>query len=146
MNARTETSPASVAAVYPSFEIVFDGGAIGNPGKGYGSYEITSGGRVLCRNREEYGDSITNNQAEYMTLIRALKCLADSLSEEERSTAKVLVNGDSKLVLFQLLKKWKLKNEGLRPLYTEASGLIRQFFKVDLVWHPRARSVERLGH
>lgn len=138
-------APAKPAARFPSFEIVFDGGALGNPGKGYGSYAITSGGKVLCHMREEFGDTITNNQAEYMALIRALRWLADLLGDE-KATAKVLVNGDSKLVLFQLLKKWKLKNEGLRPLYLEASGLIHEFFKVDLVWHPRARSVERLGH
>ncbi len=143
------TAPASTSDVskpaYPSFQIVFDGGALGNPGKGYGSYEITSDGTVLCHRREEYGDKITNNQAEYMTLIHALRWLAEHLGDQ-KGTAKVLVNGDSKLVLFQLLKKWKLKNEGLRPLYTEASGLMRQFFKVDLVWHPRAKSVARLGH
>lgn len=143
------TAPASAltksATMYQKFEIVFDGGALGNPGKGYGSFEITSDGKVLCHRREEYGDVVTNNQAEYLTLIHALRWLADRLGDQ-RSTAKVLVNGDSKLVLFQLLKKWKVKNEGLRPLYTEASGLLREFFKVDLVWHPRARSVERLGH
>lgn len=141
----TAAPPPAPKPAYPSFQIVFDGGALGNPGKGYGSYEITSDGKVLCHNREEYGDRITNNQAEYLTLIHALRWLTAHLGDA-RGTAKVLVNGDSKLVLFQLLKKWKLKNEGLRPLYTEANGLIREFFKVDLVWHPRAKSVARLGH
>lgn len=145
MTTASPRASGNPASAYRKFEIVFDGGALGNPGKGYGSYEITSEGSVLCHNREEYGDRITNNQAEYMTLIHALRWLANHLGEE-RATAKVLVHGDSKLVLFQLLKKWKLKNEGLRPLYTEASALLREFFKVDLVWHPRARSVQRLGH
>lgn len=145
MTISPSTFPKGPAASYPKFEIVFDGGALGNPGKGYGSFEITADSEVLCHRREDYGDNVTNNQAEYLTLIRALRWLAERLGDE-RSTAKVLVNGDSKLVLFQLLKKWKVKNEGLRPLYTEASGLLREFFKVDLVWHPRAKSVERLGH
>ena len=145
MSPEPADAPDRSKSAYPSFQIVFDGGALGNPGKGYGSYEITSNGDVLCHNREDYGDGVTNNQAEYLTLIHALRWLADHLGDR-RGTAKVLVNGDSKLVLFQLLKKWKLKNEGLRPLYTEASGLMREFFKVDLVWHPRARSVARLGH
>ena len=145
MSTTPARAPDAPKTAFPSFQVVFDGGALGNPGKGYGSYEITSDGKVLCHRREEFGDNITNNQAEYMTLIHALQWLADHLGES-RGTAKVLVNGDSKLVLFQLLKKWKLKNEGLRPLYTESSGLIREFFKVDLVWHPRAKSVARLGH
>lgn len=145
MSAPNGSDMHSPAARDRTFEIVFDGGALGNPGRGYGSYEITSEGRVLRHRREEFGDMVTNNQAEYMTLIHALQWLADHLGNE-RSMAKVLVNGDSKLVLFQLLRKWKVKNEGLRPLHAEATCLVRQFFTVELVWHPRAKSVERLGH
>lgn len=127
------------------FDIVFDGGSLGNPGRGYGSYEITQNGRVVRRQREEYGNRVTNNQAEYLTLIRALQWLAESIGADAGMT-RVLVNGDSQLVLNQLLGRWKVKNEGLRTLYTQAARLVEGFERVDLVWHPRARSVERLGH
>ncbi len=128
-----------------TFEIVFDGGALGNPGQGYGSYEITSQGGVVRHQREDYGDNVTNNQAEYQTLIEALKWLASDLGERARAS-RVVVNGDSLLVLNQLLGKWKVKNEGLRPLHREASDLIRQFEAVSLIWHARSNSVKRLGH
>jgi ribonuclease HI len=128
-----------------TYEIVFDGGALGNPGKGYGSYEITSNGSVVRHQREDYGDNVTNNQAEYQTLIEALKWLATTLGSSA-SSATVVVNGDSLLVLNQLLGKWKVKNEGLRPLHGEAARLIRQFRSVSLVWHARINSVKRLGH
>jgi len=128
-----------------TYEIVFDGGALGNPGKGYGSYEITSGGEVVRHRREDYGDNVTNNQAEYQTLIEALKWLSHDLGDSAGSTS-VVVNGDSQLVLNQLLGRWKVKNEGLRPLHREASQLIGQFRNVSLVWHARANSVKRLGH
>ena len=128
-----------------TFEIVFDGGALGNPGKGYGSYEITSEGNVVRHQREDYGDNVTNNQAEYQTLIEALKWLASNCGESARST-RVVVNGDSLLVLNQLLGKWKVKNEGLRPLHREASLLIGRFQHVSLIWHARSNSVKRLGH
>lgn len=128
------------------YEIVFDGGALGNPGLGYGSYEITSNGSVLRPvQREEYGDNVTNNQAEYRTLIEALRWLADHLGPE-RASASVLVNGDSQLVLNQLMGKWKVKNAGLRPYWQEARGLISTFGEVHLVWHDRSNSVRRLGH
>lgn len=127
------------------FAIVFDGGAIGNPGKGYGSYEITREGQPVRRRREEYGDRVTNNQAEYLTLIHALEWLAGALGGSA-SSARILVNGDSQLVLNQLLGRWKVKNVGLRELHARASLLVSRFGKVDLVWHPRAKSVERLGH
>ena len=128
-----------------TFEIVFDGGALGNPGKGYGSYEITSEGGVIHHQREDYGDNVTNNQAEYQTLIEALKWLDRDLGAAAASS-RVIVNGDSLLVLNQLLGKWKVKNEGLRPLHREAAQLIRQFKDVALIWHARSNSVKRLGH
>lgn len=128
-----------------SYEIVFDGGSLGNPGKGYGSYEITSNGAVIRHHRHDYGDGVTNNQAEYQTLIEALAWLQRELGDASTST-NVTVNGDSLLVLNQLLGKWKVKNEGLRPLHQRASGLLKQFKSVALVWHDRSKSVARLGH
>jgi len=128
-----------------SYEIVFDGGSLGNPGKGYGSYEITSGGRVLRHQREEYGNNVTNNQAEYLTLIRALQWL-DQLLEGNRSRATVLINGDSKLVLNQVQGLWKINNAQLRPLAMQVRDLLQGYRKSSLVWHARANSVKRLGH
>ena len=128
------------------YEIVFDGGSLGNPGRGYGSYEITSNGSVLRPvHREEYGDNVTNNQAEYRALIAALRWLADTLGPD-RAFAKVLVNGDSQLVVNQIMGKWKVKNEGLRPYWQEARELMAAFAEVQLVWHDRSNSVRRLGH
>ena len=103
----TTAAPANVL----TFEIVFDGGSLGNPGKGYGSYEITHRGDVLRHTRHEYGDNITNNQAEYQTLIEALKWLASDIGVNAKS-AKVVVHGDSLLVINQLTGKWKVKHEG----------------------------------
>lgn len=128
------------------FDIVFDGGALGNPGKGYGSYEITSNGTVIDRKEEiPYGDNITNNQAEYMTLIRALEWLQSSLGANARQ-ATVQVFGDSKLVIMQSQGKWKVNNDGLRPLNQQVKDLMRAFGSVSLTWHARKNSVARLGH
>ncbi len=141
--ASLEQSPGGGSAA--TFEIVFDGGALGNPGKGYGSYEITSQRAIVRHQREDYGDNVTNNQAEYQTLIEALKWLATERGESAKAT-RVVVNGDSLLVLNQLLGKWKVKNEGLRPLHREAAQLIGKFQDVALIWHARSNSVKRLGH
>jgi ribonuclease HI len=128
------------------YEIVFDGGSLGNPGLGYGSYEITSEGAVLHRvERQEFGQGVTNNQAEYRSLIGALAWLLDHLGDAAR-TATVSVNGDSQLVLNQLDGKWKVKNEGLKPFFAEASSLRKRFGRVTLTWHDRSNSVRRLGH
>ena len=128
-----------------TFEIVFDGGSLGNPGKGYGSYEITHRGEVLRRFRHDYGDNVTNNQAEYQTLIEALKWLAEDLGANSK-LAQVQVNGDSLLVINQLTGKWKVKHEGIRPLVQNALAEIKKFGNVKLTWHDRSNSVKRLGH
>ena len=128
-----------------AFEIVFDGGSLGNPGKGYGSFEITSGGEVICHQRGEYGNNVTNNQAEYMTLIKALEWL-DRFVEGERSTARVHINGDSQLVINQVTGKWKIKAEQLRPYAERIRSLMRGYASATIEWHARANSVKRLGH
>lgn len=128
-----------------AFEIVFDGGSLGNPGKGYGSYEIISAGEAYRLGREEYEGQITNNQAEYMTLIEALRWLANDLGDARRN-ARVTIHGDSKLVVNQINGTWKVKHANMKPLVEEARKLFGQFRECTISWHPRAKSVERLGH
>jgi probable phosphoglycerate mutase len=130
------------------FEIVFDGGSLGNPGHGYGSFAILQDGQDLLLEKVDYahlGNQVTNNQAEYMTLIHALEKLAQ-LREGKLAETKVVVRGDSLLVLNQIQGKWKVKNEGLRPLHKRASELVNRFAQRELLWHARSNSVRVLGH
>src|SRR5215211_4636796 len=80
------------------FVITFDGGALGNPGKGYGSYHIAGPDGFEARERLDYGDRVTNNQAEYRTLIAALTRILDDFPGLRR-TGRVTVRGDSQLVI-----------------------------------------------
>lgn len=135
------TPPAS-----REFQIVFDGGSLGNPGKGYGSFEIMSAGEVYHGpQRLEFGDRITNNQAEYMALIGALEWLRDDLGEE-RKKATVRILGDSRLVVNQVNGTWKVKHANMIPLVDKVKKLFREFGRCTIEWHPREKSVERLGH
>src|SRR5215510_12788812 len=52
--------------------IVFDGGSRGNPGAGYGSYAVFEGTQPAPVQRLEFPGSLTNNEAEYHTLLAAL--------------------------------------------------------------------------
>jgi ribonuclease HI len=131
--------------VTATYDIVFDGGSKGNPGLGYGSYEITLDDAVIAHNRLEYGDRVTNNQAEYTTLVRALEWLADHLGPAA-ATSAVRVHGDSQLVIRQLNGQWKIKDATLRGIAMDARVQIARFGTVTLSWHPRAVSVQRLGH
>ncbi len=129
------------------YTITFDGGARGNPGAGYGSYEVRRGAESRIE-RLEFGNNVTNNEAEYRTLIAALHDLTKQIATEGKSpaTATLTVRGDSQLVLYQLSGKWKVKTPHIRPLHTEASALLKQFGTTNLRWHARANSVRTLGH
>jgi ribonuclease HI len=80
-----------------------------------------------------------------MTLIAALKWLAKDLGDN-RKLSKITIFGDSKLVVSQVTGVWKVKNANMIPLVKEAKELFREFGSCSIEWHPRAKSVERLGH
>ncbi|HEV2527724.1 MAG TPA: ribonuclease HI family protein [Thermomicrobiales bacterium] len=128
-----------------AYEIVFDGGSLGNPGKGYGSFLIRYGDVELARERVEFEGRVTNNQAEYRTLIHALARLKSTLGPEAAS-ATVQIGGDSQLVINQVNGTWKVKNADLAPLRQQVVEGLRQFGKTSLTWHRRDRSVRELGH
>jgi len=128
-----------------AYRIIFDGGALGNPGKGYGSYQITGPEGVLAHDKLDYPGLVTNNQAEYRTLIGALERLQAHLGTTATSVA-VTVNGDSQLVVNQVNGAWKVRHPDLQPLHARAVVLLRGFSRASVVWHRRAASVKVLGH
>lgn len=138
---------SAVADRVPGFDytIVFDGGAIGNPGRGYGSYQIVGPDGLVAQRRVEYGDGVTNNQAEYRTLVEALEDLRDRLGRESVRSS-VAVRGDSQLVVQQVTGRWKVKHPELQPLRAQVVELLRGFARKDIAWHRRDASVRLLGH
>ncbi len=129
------------------YTIIFDGGSRGNPGDGYGSYEL----RTHAERRIErltFGKNVTNNEAEYQTLIAALHDVVNRLtaSGTDPKMSTLAVRGDSQLVIFQVTGKWKVKTPHIRPLHAEATALLARFKRADVQWQPRAMSVRTLGH
>jgi ribonuclease HI len=124
---------------------VFDGGSRGNPGEGYGSFELRSPTGKKVADKLVFGDQVTNNQAEYLTLISALERLLELLGDRAQR-ARLIVRGDSQLVIRQLQGAWKVRNPELKPLHARAVELLRQFGSYELVWQPRQESVKVLGH
>ena len=128
--------------------ITFDGGSLGNPGKGYGSFVIDRSGVEGEAKRLEFslnGEIVSNNQAEYRSLIAALQEAAEMAGPHRKQT-QVVVQGDSKLVIEQLAGRWKVKNAGLIELHRIAKSLLQEFGGYTLTWHDRSKSVKRLGH
>lgn len=136
---------AATSVVNLTYEIVFDGGSLGNPGQGYGSYVIRCGNEEIERRRLDFGDRVTNNQAEYRTLIAALESLLRLVGAGAGQT-NVIVGGDSQLVINQVNGSWKVKHADLQPLRQRAADLLSRFGSRHLTWHRRSRSVRELGH
>ena len=108
-----------------TWTIFTDGGSRGNPGPAAYAYVIKRPGEVDV---EEYGylGQTTNNIAEYTGLVKALE------HAKELGGKRLLVNSDSELMVKQLNGQYKVKNEGLRPLYLQAAALRKQFESVTI--------------
>jgi ribonuclease HI len=132
------------------YSLIFDGGSRGNPGPGYGSYQLTrvADGKQKMR-RLEFGAHVTNNVAEYRALIAGLEDVATTIKAAGRSASEFTVDirGDSKLVVEQVNGRWKVREAGLQPWHAKAQSLFRSFGEgSSLAWHDRSKSVRALGH
>ena len=113
-----------------------DGGARGNPGPaGYGTVvRDADTGEVLHEEGRALGTQ-TNNVAEYQGLIAGLRAAA-AIDPDADVEARL----DSKLLVEQMSGNWKVKNEGLRPLASEAARLVRGLRNVRFTWIPREQN------
>src|SRR5271166_5152571 len=97
-----------------------DGASRGNPGDAAFAYTIARDGLPTI---EEAGclGRVTNNQAEYTALVRALEH-ALRLGPDNR----LLIHSDSELMVKQMRGEYKVKNEDLRDLYEQARKHVKQ--------------------
>ncbi len=103
--------------------LVFDGGSRGNPGAGYGSYAIVKGSQRTIT-RLEFGAGMTNPEAEYDTLITALKTL---LRQESAATTALEIRTSSQLVVNQVGGTWKARDVRMQSRRDQVKGLLGQF-------------------
>ena len=109
-----------------------DGGARGNPGPAaVGAVVSTPDGDVLAEEGRYIG-AATNNVAEYRAVLLGLE-LARSIGARE-----VEVVNDSELVARQIGGQYKVKNPGLRPLWQDTIGALREFDSWSVQNVPRA--------
>ena len=98
-----------------------DGAARGNPGPAaYGFVLDDPSGTPRAAVGKALGVA-TNNVAEYKALIAGLECAL------EHGAAALEVRMDSELVVRQMTGVYKVRNEGLKPLFEKARVLSRRF-------------------
>lgn len=119
-----------------------DGGARGNPGPaGFGVAIKTLDGE-LVKELGGYLGRATNNVAEYSGLIAALEA-AHELGAEELE-----VFSDSELMVRQMNGQYKVRNEGLKPLFAKAKALAGRLGSVRIshVRREENREADRLAN
>lgn len=142
---RQQRLPVSDWAGPVDYLIVFDGGSRGNPGPGYGSYAIFDTAGSGQPVRLAFEGEMTNNEAEYHTLLAAVRDLRKRLgSQAGNVTVKIL--GDSQLVIAQVSGQWKVKEPRLRALCDQVRAELRPFKGYRLVHQPREDTLRVLGH
>ncbi len=107
------------------FIIFTDGGARGNPGPagiGVAIYDVENN---LLKTHKEYIGETTNNVAEYKGALKAVELALEM-------GAEILhMNLDSELVVKQLNREYKVKNEDLGKIFIQIHNLIQSLKKVD---------------
>jgi ribonuclease HI len=98
-----------------------DGASRGNPGAAAYAYVIARDGLPPIEEADCLGE-MTNNQAEYTALVRALEHALELGAHHS-----VLIHSDSELMVKQMRGEYRVKNEELRDLYEEATALARRF-------------------
>lgn len=106
-----------------------DGTSCPNPGKMGIAVVIVKDGRVVRRISGSPGRG-TNNQAEYLAAIRALK---------EAKGSELLLLSDSQLLVRQLKGEYKVKDKELQKLKKEFDNL-KKNRKIEIKWIPRERN------
>jgi len=80
----------------------------------------------------------TNNEAEYYALLKALELIAEKTAGKvPGNMGEALVRSDSRLVVNQVNGEWRVEDEKLTELSSNARDLIKKIGPVRLEWVPR---------
>ena len=115
--------------------IYTDGASRNNPGEaGAGVYILQDGKPVETIAR--YLGRTTNNIAEYTAAIIGLEHAA------KLGASRVKLFADSELMVKQINGQYKVKNEGLKPLYNKVKELVAKIGSVEVQYISREQNKE----
>ena len=100
----------------------FDGLAFPNPGEATGGAVLFDSKKKVIFEAGEYMKFGTNNQGEYTGLFIGIK------NAIKYKVKNILIEGDSNLVIQQVLGSWKVNNEILKLLHKEIVILLKENF------------------
>lgn len=119
-----------------------DGGSRGNPGEaGFGVHLLDSQERTVARISGYLGKQ-TNNYAEYSALLAALRFALNN------GFFRLKVFSDSLLVVQQVLGRYKVKHQNIKPLHEQAHryvGALRDF-SIEHIPREQNKEADRLAN
>jgi ribonuclease HI len=101
----------------------------GGENSGYGYFVKETGESFY-----EKTPNLTNNQAEYLAIIAALKKFVNSEDE-------IVIYSDSKNTVNQLNHEFAINNEQLRELAQESWSIMGKFTNLTVTWIPRKENL-----
>jgi ribonuclease HI len=122
--------------------VACDGAARGNPGPaGIGVVIAAPDGKVLAEIAQGIGEA-TNNVAEYTAAREGLR------RAKELGATDVLLRSDSHLMIEQLARRYRVKNERLKRLHAEVTELARGLERIryEHVRRERNQHADRLAN
>lgn len=115
--------------------IYTDGASRNNPGEAGAGVFILRDGKAIEKIARYLGTT-TNNIAEYTAAIIGFEHAV------KLGASKVKLCADSELLVKQLNGQYRVKNEGLKPLYQKVKELIAKIGSVEVQYIPREMNKE----
>ncbi len=103
-----------------SYLVVSDGGSRGNPGPAASAFVVFINNQQVFQGGFYWGKK-TNNQAEYLALLMALKWLGN---QNLTSDDEVIFRSDSELMIRQLQGKYKVRSPQIKPLFEQVKDFL----------------------
>lgn len=118
--------------------VVTDGGY--KNGLSYGSFRVFDDSGLTIEHRQFIIGLGTNNQAEYMAILNALKwCLDHDLK-------RVHILTDSRLAVKQVRGEWRTRDSALKNLVAKVRNYEEQFETFTIEFVPNKYIKQKLGH
>lgn len=135
MTERQESPIQDTLSLKPLY-IYTDGASRGNPGEAGAGVVIYNADGQIMKTTKKYLGHTTNNVAEYLALVIALK-------EAIKLKAGVVhLFSDSELVVRQIKGIYKVKDRKMRVLFTEVKKLLSNFIQYSITCIDRRKNKE----
>ena len=105
-------------------KVFTDGASRGNPGEAGIGIVIYDDKDNIIKKWNEYIGKTTNNQAEYLALLKSIELISELKQTLQIDFIKF--HADSELMVKQCRLEYKVKDEGLKPLFKKFTSGINE--------------------